>query len=103
MNCSDRVCLGIDAGTGGVRALAVDSARPDPAKKDALEQLREKSRRSHQLESVGPPRGVAEARSAVIFVFIPILGEYLTPQLVGGTGVAVGMGVFVGVGVSVGA
>src|SRR3989442_6437931 len=24
--------------------------------------------------------------SAVIFVFIPILGEYLTPQIVGGTG-----------------
>jgi len=24
--------------------------------------------------------------TAVIFVFIPILGEYLTPQIVGGTG-----------------
>ena len=29
--------------------------------------------------------------TAVIFVFIPILGEYLTPQLVGGTrGVMIG-------------
>ena len=51
---------------------------------------------------LGAPRATAIARillpqirpgivTAVIFVFIPILGEYLTPQLVGGTrGVMIG-------------